>query len=681
MDKRFASTSESILRHAKRFEIATWFFLATMSLGLGYALYIGSSFFLALRQAQFQFAQLEQEDKVAGFVPFVNDVIATWPQRLAAIPTSWIELVAIVLAFVLGMGTFRIVRKSPRGKLLIEISPDSVLLRDRVQRALELSRSKSSLFVRTDNGEEAGYSKKMRAVFLPVSFAQKLYRKLLDNAPEQLAFLVVHEELHGASSDNLLWSWGRSLTFLLTAISAALIASPIMMAAAAAFPAKLVQSLPFPLCFGLVTLFIVVLLAFIGTVTNGVLPNIAATREFFADALAAHTPEIGPQSLPYEGTTDSSRRGNIMAGWSMIIPGPDRRLHARGITPRTGALAASTVAMWVLVRSLILMLDPDSWLGVVWVFDAAYLMEIAAILYSLPRRHVGLRDYGILPWVTTIILTILIPLSFVVIDKFCSAYGIASIIRPLWLAAVAIPPFAIIAAILLWRRATAVLHHDHEEIDRLPPRLIGIGQVAQLIAAMPSYIWSYTTAGLALFTWCTTLAAWSSLSSYSMQSFLFDALSLPICAVLAIIVAKNFRALHPWSAAVEAISGVIAFTLFAYATMSMIIAAAQSPPGNSGPPFNFGLFVLIFLSHPTELVTKALGAGSLVGAVLLASWEMRFRFHTHTSLFKILKVWLASSLQDAGTQIRNHWRLMKLLRAFAKSVVSTKKTGPRMGSE
>lgn len=311
-----------------------------------------------------------------------------------------------------------------------------------MQRALELSNSKSTLFKRIDHSDEAGYSKKMKAVFLPANFTQKLYRKFLDNVSEQLAFLIVHEEMHGSSSDNLLWSWGRSLAFLLTAISAALIASPIMMAAAAAFPTYLLRNLPFPVCLGLLAAFIVVLLAFIAVAANGVLPNLVATREFFADALAARTLEIGPLSLPYEGTTDISRRGDVVAGWSTAIPGPDRRLHAKGIAPRTGALVASTVAMWVLVRSLILMLDPVWCYGVVSVFDAVYFGEVAVMSHTSPRRHTGLRDYGLVPWVTTILLTVLIPLSFVLIDRFSSTFGIASIIRPLWLAAVALPPLS-----------------------------------------------------------------------------------------------------------------------------------------------------------------------------------------------------------------------------------------------
>lgn len=657
MNERFAATPESIRRRAKRFEIAMWCFLATMSFGLGYALYRGSSFFPALRQAQHQFVPLERGDKVADFVSFVNDVITAWPQRLAAHPTSWVEFLAIVLAFVLGAVVFRVARKSPRGKLLTETGANSEQPRKRVQRALELSNSKSTLFKRIDHSDEAGYSKKMKAVFLPANFTQKLYRKFLDNVSEQLAFLIVHEEMHGSSSDNLLCSWGRSLAFLLTAISAALIASPIMMAAAAAFPTYLLRNLPFPVCLGLLATFIVVLLAFIAVAANGVLPNLVATREFFADALAARTLEIGPLSLPYEGTTDISRRGDVVAGWSTAIPGPDRRLHAKGIAPRTGALVASTVAMWVLVRSLILMLDPVWCYGVVSVFDAVYFGEVAVMSHTSPRRHTGLRDYGLVPWVTTILLTVLIPLSFVLIDRFSSTFGIASIIRPLWLAAVALPPFVLTAAVLLWSHTTAVSPHDPDEIDRFPPRYVGIGPIVQFVAAVPSYVWSYTMAGIALFTWSTTLAAWSGEGSFPPPSFMVDVLTLPICAAIAIVVVKNFRILNPWSVAGEVIFGVIAFPLFVYTTMTTMLAAALSPPGNSGPPLDVGLFVRIFFSHPTELLMKAFAVGSVVSVILLASWEMRYRFHTHTSLFKIVRARFALILEQIGARIGRHWIL------------------------
>jgi hypothetical protein len=637
MNDSLAITPESILLRARRFEIAMWSFLATMSVGLGYALYKGASFFPALRQAQLQFAKLERANDIAGFVPFVNGVIETWPERLAAFPATRVELLAIVLAFVLGMAAYRTVRKSPKGEPLLEARPGSTLLRERVGRALELASSKISLFVRIDGAVEAGYIKTRNAVYLPADFTQKLYRKLLDDVPEQLAFLIVHEKRHGASSDNLLWSWGRSLAFLLTAMSATLIASPIMMGAVAAFPAELARNLPFPLSFGLVTVFIVSLLAFIGAVTNGALPNLAAAREFFADALAAHTPGIGPQSHPYEGATDMSRCGDMAAGWDMRICGPDRRLHVTGIAPRTGALAASTIAVWVLVRTLILMLDPTAWHGVVWVFDAAYLVEISAMLYSLPRRRAAARDYGLLPWVATIVLSGLIVLSFALIDKVYGAYGIASIIRPSWLAVLAIPPFAAAAAVLLWQRATAVPRHDLEDIDRLPPRRVGTAPVAQLLAAVPSYVWSYTMAGVALFTWSATLAGWWFKGFFSTQSLMVDGVALPICAAAAIIVAKNFRSPNPKSVAGEAISGAIVLALFIYAVLTMIDAVAQSPPGNSGPPFNYGLFVQIFFSPPTELVAMALGAGGVVGFLLLLSWEMRFRLHTHSSLFGSLR--------------------------------------------
>lgn len=140
-------------------------------------------------------------------------------------------------------------------------------------------------------------------------------------------------------------------------------------------------------------------------------------------------------------------------------------------------------------------------------------------------------------------------------------------------------------------------------------------------------------------------------------SFMVDVLTLPICAAIAIVVVKNFRILNPWSVAGEVIFGAIAFPLFVYTTMTTMLAAALSPPGNSGPPLDVGLFVRIFFSHPTELLMKAFAVGSVVSVILLASWEMRYRFHTHTSLFKIVRARFALILEQIGARIGRHWIL------------------------
>ena len=637
MDDSFAETPESIRRRANRFEIAMWFFLATMSLGLIYALFMGASFFPAFRQAAFQYAKLDQEGDFAAIVPFVNGVISTWPERLADFPATVEELVAILLAFILGMVAFRVVCKSPKGEPLFATHFHGEMLRPRVQRALELADSNVLLLKRTDDGEAAEYSKKKNEIYLPACFIQNLDRKFSDDVPKRLAFLIVHEKTHGSNSDNFLWSWGRSLAFLLTAISAMLIATPIGIAAAAAFPAKLAQILPFPISLGLTLLLSVVLLAFIGAVNHGVLPNFAAAREFFADTLAASTLTISPQSLPYKGTTDIASRGDMAAGWSMNTSGPDRLLHTKGIAPRTGALAASTLAMWMLIRTLMLMLDHLARYGMVWVFDAAYLIEIAVMLYNLPRRRNGVRDYGFLPWAATIALMGLISLSFALIGKVYSGYGIASIITPVWLAAIAVPALATTAA-LLYYRAAPVLQKGIEDIDRIPPRRLGMAPLIQLVAAVPSYVWSYTMAGLALFTWSETLASWGSGNfSVSQPYFMFNVASLPICASFVVLVVKNFREPRPLSAACEAGSGVIVFALLVYEIGGMILAAAMGPPGNSGPPFDMVLFNQPLISPPPHVVMATLIIATIFGAVLLASWEVRYRFLSHRSLFASLK--------------------------------------------
>lgn len=634
----FLEHPESIRRRARLFEVAMWFFLGSVSLGLGYDLYKGSSFFRALRVAQFQYMELDHAGDFAKVVPFVNSVIATWPERLAVFPVTHVELAAILLAFMLGMVAFRIICKSPKGEPLIETRFHAEKLKQQVQRALDLANVNVTLLERTDGGDSAEYSRKKNGIYLPAHFIQNLDRKFTGNVAEQFAFLIIHEMSHGVSSDNFLWSWGRSLAFLLTAISALLIATPISMAVAAAFPAKLAQILPFPISLGLTLSLSIVLLAFIGAVNHGVLPNLTAAREFFADAYAARTLMISPQSLPYRGTWEISSRGDMAAGWSMNTSGPDRLLHIKGIAPRSGALAASTLSMWILVRTMMLMLDPMARYGMVWVFDAACLIEIFAMMHNLPRRRIGTRDYGFLPWTATAILTGLIFLSFTMIDEVYSSYGIGSIIPPVWLAATAIPPAVVIAAALLFDRCSRVPQKDTEEIDRLAPRRLCIGLPAQLVAAVPSYAWSYTMGGLALFTWCGTLASWSSGGFSTAQPyFMFNIVSLPVCTVLAILIARNFREPGPWSILCEAGLGVMVFALIIYAVIIMTLAAAQMPPENSGPHFDMNLFVQSMISPPRHVVLAIFIATMVFGLVLMVSWEFRHRFLTHRSLLASLR--------------------------------------------
>lgn len=621
MNEPFAATVESIRRHAWRFEIAMWSFLAITSIGLGYALWKGLSFFPALRQALFQFAPLEQGDDVMHFAPFVNDVVATWPERLRDFqPNLFDASVTIGLVFLLEWLVFRLMRRLPRGKLLIETRPDNKQIQERAERALELAGVNRLLFERTDNGSEAGATDNV--VYLPQEFTQKLDLKHLSNASEQLAFLIVHETTHSTTSDNVLWASGRSLALLLTALSVMCLAGPLLMALTTIFPAILVRTLPFLLSLSLVLLLGVFLLAFIGAVANAVLPNLTASREFFADAIAACS--LGLQALPYDGYEEGSRRGDMVTAWSMTVPAPDRWLHARGIAPRTGALAAFTVAMWGIVRTAILMLAPMSRYGVVWVFDLACLGMIAVMVYSLPRHQISSRHYSFLPWMATLVLLGLVPLAFALTDKFFRLHGITSIISVSWLAVVTIPPFVIAVTALLWRRATAVLHITLEDIDRLRPRCVRIGPVIRLVSAVPSYVWSYTMGGVALVTWCTTLLTWSAGDGL----FVFNVVCLPICIGIAILVAKNFTMPSYKTAAIEAIIGISVFALIVYMGGIMIRVSTLKPPENSGPLFDNDLLMQTLLSPPADVIAISSVASVGAGVILLVSWWARFRlFH------------------------------------------------------
>ena len=119
-----------------------------------------------------------------------------------------------------------------------------------------------------------------------------------------------------------------------------------------------------------------------------------------------------------------------------------------------------------------LMLDHLARYGMVWVFDAAYLIEIAVMLYNLPRRRNGVRDYGFLPWAATIALMGLISLSFALIGKVYSGYGIASIITPVWLAAIAVPAFGYdrCFAVLPCRSGTTERYRGYRPHPSPPPR-------------------------------------------------------------------------------------------------------------------------------------------------------------------------------------------------------------------
>lgn len=600
-----------------------WAYLAVIVIGVSYMLWKGATFFPALKQAQFQFAKWLQEGDVSQFAPFVNQVVASWPERMAVFPPGWNTACAIALGYAFGTLAFFLVRRAPRGKPLENGRNPGGLLPQRVQLAYTLAGVQPPLMVRTDGaGEAVG---KDGAIYLPRWFAQKLDRKWLPNAAQQLAYVIVHETAHAAGYDNLLWSFGRTLVLIMTVLTATLLATPVMLFTVIAAPGALSSLLSGSFFLVLVAVTGAVVLGFIGAVMNAMFANLAAVREFFADAVA--TSVVGRSGLPYEGMDDEQRRGTLATGWSASASPPDRRLHAIGTTPRARSLAASAIAAWIAVRGAILMLDPSSGQGPILLFDAACTAAVIAMLSALPARAKGVRDYGWLPWLATFGLIILLPITFASIAAFAQINGVVGLISDGWLAVLAWPPVVVAAAVFAWQ-ARRRDFDDIAPIDRLPPRARVLRAAVYLIAAVPSFAVSFATAVLLLFSLSLLVsdllgASISGRLDLTKISWL-DAIPLPAFAVV-LLLTKNMSSPSRATILLETFIAATSVAITIYVSAVMYVVAAATSPTISAPVVDMAEFTRVFMSFPPALVLSSLTMAVVAGAILSISWWARYR--------------------------------------------------------
>ncbi len=597
-----------------------WSYLVCIALGFCFALLRGASFFPALRQAQFQFAHLLQSNDVSGYAPFVRGVVRTWPDRLAAYPVAAGTVFAIAWAFAIPALSFRLWRRRPRGLRLEESYAPGTRAATRLLRARELAGFDGPLFERSDAPPFAAASG--GAVFLPRSLTQRLDRKLLENASMQVAFVIRHETIHSSTSDNLLWTFGPTLTALLTGVAGLLIASPIIYAIVGAIPNHWVALAPAWVWFAIVGIVAAAVLAYLGSAIAGLLPSMFAAREFFADDAA--TALVGPGGLPQVGTDDERRVGTSLEGWRIGIAPPDRHLHTIGLSPRTACLAASAISTWTVVRTAILMLDPARVPFATLALDLGSIVTITSMLLALPRRALKSRDYGVLPWLVAISLPVILMGLFAELRSSMASLNLPPVV-PRWLAfEIGVPPLVVgclTCAILRWRTSsTAVL----AAVDVIPPQWPRIRVVAWRFLAMPALVSSYAAGGFVLLTAVTTLGFWTVGYLGPRTILIQNALTLPFELPFIALVAKNLASPTIRSAATEVIAVAVGAGLLLYLNYVITAVAMRSVPGNSGAPVD-GAAVLASLEALPLWTALQAGLLTLVLLVLLGlSWWPRY---------------------------------------------------------
>ncbi len=603
--------------NSSRFEAAMWVYLGSAMTGITYALWKGASFFPAMRQAEFQFIPIEQSGNFDDYTPFVNSVISTWPQRIAAYPSTWAVLASVAWMIVIVAVAFRLTLSHPRGRPLSEAFTSEAAGRV-ISRARNLARFDGLLFERTDGLTVAGAGN--RSVYLPITLTQKIGRRLVVNAAEQVAFVIRHEISHSSSSDNALWSFGRTLAVVTTGVIGTLLVQPLIMMFAMLLP--IIAGGPLAIYLPVIACLAAGSLALLGLVTSGLLPSLTAAREFFADQAAVSL--VGADALPYEGAGDRLLVGTVADEWRMGALSPDRRLHTIGIAPATGALAAFSIGTWAMIRTIILMVDYDRGFVATSALDLCCLASLIVMLGCLPKPVAAARQRGLLAWLLLALVVTMVFVLFGEIRSFSASFGVTQIVTMPWLIDLALPPAAAAVAILCWRRPTAAAG-VLTDVDRLRPGFPRPTRIALVLLSLPSIFASYAVGSFALMNSATTLGSWCFGDFGDAPALLQNAVGLLVALAFIWLVARNMTLSNVWAYAAELVAAAFVGGLMVYFGLVLIQLPRSAPLGPSGPPVDVPSAETALMSLPRSPVIIALTVFTGLLLLLAGPFWARYR--------------------------------------------------------
>jgi hypothetical protein len=602
-----------------------WAYMALLTSGVVYTFWRAASFLPALRQAQFEFGPILATGSTAAYAPFFNDIVAKWPSLLAAHPATVETAVSMGVMTAMLMLAFRALIKRPGAvPAEMELGGKPMALA-RLQDARALAGFSGRVKVNKDPAAEQCYSDS-KAIYLTRVHIQWLSKLRDGNNARKIAFVLRHEMMHSNSSDNLLWTWGMALNVFLTGLVGMFLIEPVLFAAIMVMPNHWVTVLPTPLIYVMILLITCFALAVVSTAQSGLVPNLTAAREYFADRAAGLT--VGVDALPYNRSCDPMALGDRQEPWQSGAQPPDRRLYALGISPRVTALAASAIAMWTIVRTVMLTLAWDRAADLTLPLDGGCLVAVSAMLWALPRRVRKVRDYGALPWLVTFGLLALISAIFAVMRAFFSEFDMVPIVGFGFIAWVGLPPLVASLAtlfILAWRRSPPPTCPGLLEIDHIAPRRPQLSRLAWLLVAIPGYLASYLFVGGALFVGAGSFPDWALHVPSTWMSLAVNLGVLLVCTCLVILFARNLSSPLWHTALLEQGLIAVAVGLIAYVLLIMMPMVTAAPQPDSGPPIDYLEVIRRMGTLPSDAVAIAVVVMLVAGVAGIPFWWARCR--------------------------------------------------------
>lgn len=608
-------------RRSARFVWAGRASFLSLAGGLLYAGHHALSFAPALREAQFRGDAIRQTQGIDAYAAFWRETAAAWPEWLARYPVGPFEWAGFISIFAIVGLLLWAYRDRAKGDP-IDLAALSPEVRQRFETALASSGRGARLYARQDDPFDAARSGDK--VYIPRVLMDRLVRKLNDDAVKQLSFVLEHEAQHSDALDNFFVAIGRSIILVATVVIATFTTNFIIVGAIVWYPTSWIYVVGDTATMALVAGASLIFLFATGAIINGFNAAFYGIREFFADVIPAS--QIGPHEHIYANTGKPERRGTILAAWDLPPPPPDRLEHLAGATPRTGALAAFATALWVALRTLILVVDPRGTAGLVWAFDGLAIAALAGMLAQLPRRTRGRIDYGLVPWIGA---------GVVIVALIASAWGLRYGAQHLlgfegpsnaWLAAVTAGPLAVAVALAGYTLTPVDGGTPSAPAPFNRPQWMDMKRIGLWLLAMPSLIVSYLVATYALYLLGVFVSqVTSALSGYGQWNAIYamDMAGDAVAVLLLIPLLRNLSTISACSAWIEAALDCLVFGFAA--VMLTLILTAQNVAAQTARDLNFDIITEVFAATWQTLLVQFLVAAVAIAVILVPSWWARLK--------------------------------------------------------
>lgn len=614
---RSGASSRTVLAYAA--------FLAVVLVIFQWAALEAAAFMPALNAAQLEFAYVLGGDP-AVYGQFARSVFESWPGRIAAARAAVAPADAIQFAAALAIGTaaFYLTLSRPRGQSLLRDQTVPARLADAAREAIASFGAYSDMVRSTPRRPFSEAFALRGTLYLPAAFVERAFAPLTAaTGRARLDFVMAHEFVHRLGFDNLAHSFLRCFFLVVLAAAGGFLVTPLVLSATLAMPRPLVTALgpngsaALVAFIGLSALFVCAASAWLA------LSGYAAVREFHADRVALAT--VGENGFPYVPGANGEEYGTRFAPWSRRIALAERRLHAQGWTPRGHALVAGLFAIWLIGRSVLMIVAGDVVAGPVWLLDAACLGAIGLVWRELPAAPRGAGAYT-LPWLALAATCAIVFLGIAGMVGLAASVGGFELGSAAWRLGFSWP-LLIVMLLALFMALRELTGRGGASPSSLPRAALSPATAVVALLAVPGLVASLFLGGFALMMASrvgTGIAASLIAGDRDPLVYLLYLAPGTLLFLLVWLVVRNLVAPGRISAATE----VVFVGLFGAALAYMAAAGQQTyadGPAEPGRELDPALVMDVAGSPTAEMAAAGLAGFVLFAILALLSWWPRWK--------------------------------------------------------